>query len=368
MTEKQILAHRIVNYALNMKKGEKVLIEHCDCDIEMLEAMQEACFEIGAYPFFKEFKRELFKNELIFGDEEYFKNMVKHDEVLYNNMDCVAILSGANNIYELSGVDQSKKQLFNKIHTQAIDYDIRLKKRWVLLRYPTPGFAQLASMGTKEFTKYYFDVCNFEYEKLTDACNKLKNLIEKTDRVKIVAPGTNLEFSIKGMNAIICDGKMNIPDGEVYTAPVKNSINGEITFNIPAMRNGFKFENIWLKFKDGKVIDCNCNNKQKLENELNTDEGSRYVGEFAFGINPYVKNSINDILFDEKMCGSLHMALGNCYDDCYNGNKSVVHWDLILNQFDSFGGGEIWFDGVKIRENGLFILPELVALNPENLL
>ncbi len=368
MDGKQKLAKQIVNYSFGVKHGERVLIQYSDCDVEFLECIQQEVYNAKAYPFFKEVNRSLLKKQLLNGDEKLFEDMVRFDKELYSSMDCIALIGGANNIYEYSNVPSSQKSLYDKIYTQQIHFDIRCKKRWVLLRYPTSSFAQLSGMGTKEFEKYFFDVCGLDYSKMDKASKKLKALMEKTDKVKIVAPNTNLEFSIKGLPAIICSGQCNLPDGEVYTAPIKNSINGEITFNVPAMNGGFKFENIWLKFENGKVVDFNCNNNAEFERILNLDEGSRYVGEFALGINPYVTKSMNDILFDEKMCGSLHMALGCSYDDCDNTNKSVLHWDLILNQTDSFGGGEIWFDNVKIRENGVFILPELVDLNPENLL
>lgn len=368
MSEKQKLAEKIVNYSIKAKPENKVLVLYSDCDKDFLEQIQLEIFKAKALPFFKEINKTFRRNELEFGGEDFYNNMVKHDEVLFNNMDCIVSILGSDNIFEYANVNSKNKVLFDAIYTKNIMIDIRLKKRWVTLRYPTPAFAQLAQMGTKEFEKYYFNVCNLDYAKMHKACLNLKKLMEKTNKVKIIAPNTNLEFSIKGMPAIICSGECNIPDGEIYSAPIKNSVNGEIQFNIPSMNNGIEFNNIWLKFKDGKVIDFNCNNNAEFEKILNLDDGSRFLGEFSFGINPYVKNYIHDILFDEKMCGSLHLALGNAYDDCFNGNKSALHWDLILNQFENFGGGEIWFDNVKIRENGLFILPELVALNPENLI
>ena len=368
MEGKQRLAEQIVNYSLAVKSGEKVLIQYSDCDNDFLEAIQKEVFKVKAFPFFKNVNRALQRNQMMLGNEELFQAMVENDRKMYESADCVVLIGGANNIYEYAQVSADQKTKYDKIYTQQIHFDIRIKKRWVLLRYPTPSFAQLSNMGTKEFEKYFFDVCGLDYSKMDKASQKLKEYMERTDKVKIVAPGTNLEFSIKGLPAIICSGQCNLPDGEVYTAPVKESINGEITFNVPAMNGGFKFENIWLKFENGKVVDFSCNNNAEFEKLLDLDNGSRYVGEFALGINPYVTKSMNDILFDEKMCGSLHMALGCSYDDCDNTNKSVLHWDLILNQTKEFGGGEIWFDGVKIRENGVFIVPELVDLNPENLL
>ncbi len=368
MEAKQKLAYKIVNVSLKVKKKQKVLVEFSDCDDDFLLLLQEEIFKAGAYPFFKNINRLVHKNNLLYGDKDFYLNLVKHDEVFYDNMDYIVIVAGANNIYEYSGVNKDKKKLFNEVYSKRILFEIRLKKRWILLRYPTASFAQLSGMGTLEFKEHFFKVCNLDYEKMDEALVPLKDLLEKSDKVKIISPNTNLEFSIKNMPAIICTGQCNLPDGEIYTAPIKNSVNGEITFNITAARGGIMFENIWLKFNEGKVVDFNCNNNEEFKKLLDLDEGSRYLGEFAFGVNPHVKNSIKDILFDEKMSGSIHLALGNAYEDCFNGNSSVLHFDLILNQTLVFGGGEVWLDNVKIRENGLFILPELVGLNPENLL
>ena len=192
--------------------------------------------------------------------------------------------------------------------------------------------------------------------------------MEKTDKVKIITPTTHLEFSIKNMPAIICAGECNIPDGEIYTAPIKNSINGHIVFNTNIIVNGFEFNDIFLEFKNGKIVDFNCNNKEKFGQIINTDDGSRYIGEFAIGLNPMCTHPIGDILFDEKMSKSIHLAIGSSYKDCDNGNKSAIHLDLIQSHKEKFGGGEIYFDNQLIMKNGKFICPNLVALNSEKLL
>lgn len=203
---------------------------------------------------------------------------------------------------------------------------------------------------------------------MSDAMNPLVDLMNKTDKVHILAKDTDLTFSIKGIPAVKCDGACNIPDGEVYTAPVKDSVNGVISYNVPSIENGFRFENVRLEFKDGKIIKATANNSDKANALFDTDEGARYVGEFALGVNPYVTKAIGDILFDEKISGSFHFTPGCCYDDAPNGNKSAVHWDLVLCQTPEFGGGEIWFDDVLVRKDGRFVLPELFGLNPENLM
>ena len=199
------------------------------------------------------------------------------------------------------------------------------------------------------------------------AMDALKKRLDNADKVNIVAKGTDLSFSIKGIGSKKCSGERNIPDGEIYTAPVKNSVNGTITYNAPSVENGFKFENVSLTFKDGKIIKATANDNEKLNAIFDTDEGARYVGEFAFGVNPFITRPMGDILFDEKISGSIHFTPGCCYDDCYNGNVSAVHWDLVQIHTKEYGGGEIYLDGELIRKDGLFVTDDLLCLNPENL-
>ena len=202
---------------------------------------------------------------------------------------------------------------------------------------------------------------------MSRAMDALKALMEKTDKVRIIGKNTDLTFSINGMKAIKCDGERNIPDGEIYTAPIKNSVNGIITYNTPALYQGFTFENISFTFKDGRIIKSSSNNDELLTNILNTDDGARYIGEFSFGINPYITKPMLDTLFDEKIAGSIHLTPGMAYDEADNGNRSAIHWDLVYIQTEEYGGGEIYFDDVLIRKNGRFVLPELDCCNPEHL-
>ena len=227
--------------------------------------------------------------------------------------------------------------------------------------------AQSAKMSLEAFEDYFYNVCNLDYGKMNDAMDSLKELMERTDKVRLTAKDTDITFSIKDIPAVKCAGECNIPDGEVYTAPVRNSINGKITYNTPSEYNGFTFENVSLTFKDGKIVECTANDTERVTKIFDTDEGARYVGEFAIGVNPYVTKPMNNILFDEKIMGSIHFTPGECYDDAPNGNSSAIHWDLVLIQTPEYGGGEIYFDDVLIRKDGRFILPELLCLNPENL-
>lgn len=362
-----MLAKKLVNYSCNVKSGEKVWVEYSDASEDFICEIIKEIFRCGAYPIVKNSNRKLKSVMLNNATKQYYNFLTKHDCALMQECDAVILVSGENNAFEFANVAEDKNDLYDLFYVKPVHLDIRINKKWVLLRFPTPGFAQNAKMNTYEFEDYFFNVCNLDYAKLSFAMDNLKTLMEKTDKVKIISKDTNLTFSIKNMKAVKCCGECNIPDGELYTAPVKNSVNGKICFNIPSLNNGTVFRNIMLEFENGKIVNCDCNEKQKLENILNTDEGSRYLGEFAFGLNPYVNKPILDILFDEKMCGSVHFAIGNSYDDAPNGNKSAIHWDLISNHKTEFGGGEIYFDDVLIRKNGKFILPELFALNEENL-
>lgn len=236
-----------------------------------------------------------------------------------------------------------------------------------VLRYPSEGMAQLANMSTEAFEDFYFDVCTLDYAKMGNAMDALVELMEKTDKVHIKGPGTDLSFSIKGLPAIKCAGRVNIPDGEVFSAPVKDSVNGTLSYNAPAVYQGFTYENIKLTFKDGKIVEATANDTKKINEVFDTDEGARYVGEFAIGVNPYVTVPMKDTLFDEKIMGSFHFTPGNAYDECDNGNKSAVHWDLVCMQDANNGGGEMYFDDVLIRKDGIFVIDELLPLNPENL-
>ena len=239
-----------------------------------------------------------------------------------------------------------------------------------ILNYPTKALAQKAKMSLEQFEDFLLDVCLVDYSKMNEAMKNLKSLMERTDKVRITAPGTDLTFSIKGLQAVPCAGDCNIPDGEVFTAPVRESVNGVIQYNTPSPYQGTVFNNVRLEFKDGKIINASADNDQDKLNEIfNTDEGARYVGEFAIGVNPLIKHPMGDILFDEKIDGSLHFTPGQAYEgEADNGNRSAIHWDLVLIQRPEYGGGAIYFDDVLVRENGRFVLPELECLNPENLL
>jgi aminopeptidase len=288
--------------------------------------------------------------------------MASHELARMKKMNAYIAMRGSHNITELADVPAEKMQLIGKKMRPVQDQRVK-RTKWVVLRWPTPSMAQLAGMSTEAFEDFFFDVCTLDYRKLQPGMKALKGLMEKTDRVQIKGPGTDLNFSIKGIPAIICGGDRNIPDGEVFTAPVKDSVEGQLTFNAPSIYQGTAFDGIQLSFKRGKIVEASANETEKLNKILDSDTGARYIGEFSLGFNPRVFQPMRDILFDEKIAGSFHFTPGQAYEEADNGNRSQVHWDMVNIQRPDYGGGEIYFDGKLIRKNGEFLPKQLRSLN-----
>ena len=362
------LAAGLINYSCALQAGEKVLIEAVGLEVPLVTELVKKASRVGALPFVTIKDSSVTRSLLMDCSKEQLEMMSLFERVRMKEMDAyIGVRSGLNSA-ELSDVPQDKMQLYMKHLWEEVHGKIRVPHtRWVVLRYPGPSMAQSAGMSTEAFTEHYFNVCNLDYAKMSRAMDPLVRLMEQTDRVKITGPGTDLTFSIKGIGAIKCDGKLNIPDGEVYTAPVKESVEGVITYNTLSDYHGFTFRDVRLKFEKGKIVQAEANDSKRLNQILDSDEGARYVGEFALGVNPYITSAINDTLFDEKIAGSFHFTPGSAYDDADNGNRSAVHWDLVAIQTPDYGGGEIYFDDVLIRKNGRFVLPALEGLNVEHL-
>ncbi|MGD8190410.1 aminopeptidase [Brevibacillus ginsengisoli] len=360
------LAQNLLNHSVRLQAGENVMIEvRGEGDVLAGELVKQA-YALGAHPFVR-FINPSIQRELMMGTtEERAHRVLKWEEPMWKDMHAMVVIAGTSNDSEMSDVPVERRQAYQKVLKDMNNY-ITSNVKWVLLNYPTPGMAQSANMSTEAFEDFYFDVCSTDYKKMHEAFLPLKELMNRTDRVRLVGPGTDLSFSIKGIPNVICSGENNIPDGEIFTAPVRDSVNGTISYNTPTQYMGTKFENVRLTFRDGQIVEATANNTKRLNEILDSDEGARYIGEFAIGVNPYILNPMNDILFDEKIAGSFHFTPGQAYEDANNGNKSTVHWDMVNIQRPEYGGGEIWFDDKLIRKDGLFVLPELLGLNPENL-
>ncbi len=364
----QTLAHNLINYSVRLQKGEKVLIENFGLQRELVTALVNEAYAAGGYPFVL-LKDHTVDRALLQGaQEEQYSMMADFEANVMKQMDAYIGLRSGSNIFEQSDVPGDKMRIHGNTIGKKVHRDIRVPKtKWVVLRYPNDAMAQLAKMSTEAFEDFYFDVCNLDYSKMSKAMDALVDLMNRTDKVRLTGKGTDLTFSIKDIPAVKCAGEMNIPDGEVYTAPVRDSVNGTIAYNTPSPYQGFTFENVTLTFENGKIVDATANDTERINEIFNTDEGARFVGEFAIGVNPYIQHPMQDILFDEKIDGSFHFTPGECYEDAYNGNKSNIHWDMVMIQRPEYGGGEIYFDDVLIRKDGLFVLEELKGLNPDNL-
>ena len=370
MTDERIkkLAKVLVNYSCSLKKGEKVLIEAKGIDNVLVEQIVKEVYSVGALPFVELYDNRVTRQLLMGQTEELAKLRAKFDGLRMKEMDAYIGIRGGENCNETCDVPENNMKIESEFYSHPVHHELRVKKtKWVVLRYPNQGMAQQANMSTEAFEDFYFNVCNLDYSKMDRAMDALKARLDKADKVHIIAKDTDISFSIKGIGSKKCSGERNIPDGEIYTCPVKNSVNGKITYNAPSVEQGVKHENVSLTFKDGEIIGFSGNHPDKLEAIFNTDEGARYVGEFSFGVNPYIVKPMGDILFDEKISGSIHFTPGCCYDDCYNGNVSAIHWDLVQIQTREYGGGEIYIDGELIRKDGLFVPNDLLCLNPENL-
>ena len=363
------LAENLLHFSCSLQKGEKVLIEAIGEVDDLARALVKEAYAMEAVPFLW-INNNIINREYLLGcTKEQLELRAKVDAALMKEMDAYIGIRGSSNTSENADVPAEKMNAYMTYYWTPVHGRIRVPStKWCVMRYPTPSMAQGAGMSTESFEDYYYNVCCLDYGKMDKAMDPLKALLERTDKVHIIGPGTDLTFSIKGLPAIKCAGNCNIPDGEIYTAPVKESVNGIISYNTPSLENGFTYSDIRFEFKDGKIIKATANDTKRINEQLDIDEGARYVGEFAIGVNPYVTFPMKDTLFDEKICGSIHFTPGSCYDECDNGNKSSQHWDLVLIQTPEYGGGEIYFDDVLIRKDGRFVLPELECLNPENLI
>ncbi len=362
------MAHGLVNYSVQLQPGEKILIEVIDSGIPLALAVMKEVYKARGVPFIITRSKQLDRQLMLGASQNQLEKMAGFELAQMQEMDAYLGIRAADNANETADVPVEQQQLYLKHYIRPVT-DRRVNyTKWCVMRYPTPSMAQSAGMSTEAFEDFYFEVCTLNYSKMRQAMEPLKNLMEKTDQVRLVGRDTDLTFSIKGLPAIPCAGAMNIPDGEIFTAPVKDSVQGFITYNTPAIYQGVTYENVKLYFENGKIIQAEGSDPEKLNHIFNTDEGARYIGEFSFGVNPCITKPMKDTLFDEKISGSIHFTPGNSYQECDNGNKSAVHWDLVYIQLSEYGGGEIYFDGKLIRKDGRFVIKELEALNPENLI
>jgi aminopeptidase len=368
----QQLADVLVHHSAAVKNGDRVLIEAFDIPPDFTAVLIETIAKAKGVPIVQTYhqlvQRALIKNNV----EDGMKFIGQIERKRMEGVDCYMGIRGSHNIAELSDVPRPKMDLYEKFLWTPVHQEVRVPKtRWVVLRWPSPSMAQAAGMSTESFEDFYFRVCAaVDYKAMEKAMRPLGDLMNKTDRVHIKGPGTDLTFSIKGIGAVGCWGERNIPDGEMFTAPVRDSINGTLQYNCDTLYRGTIFNGIRLEFKKGKVVTATASSDaltKKVNEILDADEGARYIGEWSLAFNPQILHPMKDILFDEKIAGSFHMTPGQAYKEADNGNRSQIHWDMVCIQRKDYGGGEIYFDDKLIRKDGLFVLPKLKGLNPQSL-
>jgi aminopeptidase len=360
----QKLAKLLVTYSVDLKKGESCLINAVDVPVSMTEALIKEVYAAGGYPVVNVWSQRLERAMTEGASKESLDVWAQVDTYRMKKMDAFIGIRGIANVRELATVGE-KANLVSTYYNTPVHMKTRLPlTKWVVLRYPTETMAMQAGQGTVEFEQYFYQVCcDVNYKKMAESMDLAKKYLDTVDKVRLIAPGTDLTFSVKGMGFIPCAGKMNIPDGEIYSCPVKDSVNGTIRYNCNSTYHGHCFSDISFVFKDGKIIEAHSDDDTLLNQILDLDEGARYIGEFALGCNPQVLFPMDNTLFDEKISGSIHFTPGNAYDDCDNGNKSSVHWDLVQIQRKEYGGGEMWFDDELVRKDGVFLHPQLQCLN-----
>lgn len=360
------LAQTLIHHSCRLQAGQKVLIEAFDLPEPTLvcRLVDEAC-RVGATPMVV-LKSNAVLRSLYRGATETSMQLAgKFEAAAMKEMDAYIGIRGAQNSNEFSDVPPEKMDLYQKHWWQPVHIDLRVPKtRWVVLRYPTPSMAQAAGRSCEQFEDFYFSVCTADYARMAAELQPLKARMEAADRVHIVGPDTDLSFSIKSIPVVTCAGECNIPDGECFTAPVRDSVNGTIQFNTSSRYQGTVFDGIRFEFRDGRIVNAVCRNAtDRLNQILDSDDGARFIGEWSLGTNNQILHPMLDTLFDEKIGGSFHLTPGNAYDEADNGNRSRVHWDLVLIQRADYGGGEIWFDDELIREDGFFLPSDLQPLN-----
>lgn len=357
------LARQLIRYSVELKPGECVLLDLQDCPEEMAIALIREARAVDGIAF-TNLANSRISRELAYGaSEEYLSVQAGLMMAQMKKMNAYIAIRGSHNISENTDISAKQQQLIMGKMRPVMNYRVN-QTRWCVLRWPTPSMAQQASMSTESFEDFYFRVCLLDYKALKPAMGALKKVMDKAEHVHIKGPGTNLEFSIKGLGSQVCGGHRNIPDGEVFTAPVKKSVNGVLKYNTPTIYRGVAFDDVALEFENGKIVNATSNNTTELNKILDSDPGARYIGEFALGFNREIKEPMRDILFDEKIAGSFHFTPGQAYEgEADNGNRSQVHWDMVCIQRNDYGGGEIYFDGKLIRKDGQFVPKPLQGLN-----
>ena len=361
------LAEVLVGHSTRLEAGQHLLIDAQDVPDEIVVSLIEAARRRGAHPHVEITRGRITRALSLQASEAQIRTKAALDLHRFKKMDAYIALRGAENTFATSDVPVERQTMISRLMGPVQDRRINHTK-WVVLRWPTSSMAQQARMPTEAVEDFFFRVCTLDYGRMVVGMKALNALMTRTDRVRIVGPGTDLSFSLKGLGAVSCGGLRNIPDGEVFSCPVRDSVEGVIQYNVPSLYRGVVFDRIRFVFRKGRIVEATSNRADQLNAILDADPGARYVGEFSLGFNPHIREPMLDTLFDEKIAGSFHFTPGQAYKEVDNGNRSQVHWDIVSIQRPDYGGGDVYFDGKLIRKDGLFVPAVLRKLNPEYLL
>lgn len=341
-------AELIVDYSTNIKKGDNVLIQLTDAGMELAQEIYRLAASRGANPLIVVTPTEATRQYYEI-DRRYLKNFPKHVYELTKSSDVIISVRGENNLKALSNVDPER------ISTRSIALkeiqEARLSKRWCLTQFPTAAYAQEAEMSLSEYEDFVYGSILLDWKKERATMEKVKEVLDRGDLVRIEGVDTDLTMSVKGRIAVVGDADHNVPGGETFTAPVDDSAEGKIYFDFPGIVYGKEVRDIRLRFEKGEVVDYSASkNEDLLKTMLNTDEGSGRLGELGIGTNYGINRFTKNILFDEKIGGTIHLALGRAYEECRGINKSAIHWDMIK----TIKPGKIAVDDNVVQKDGVF--------------
>lgn len=359
-------ARVLVDYSTKVKKGDLVMIRATSATAEpLVKEVYKRVLQKGGHPLMRTSICDMSDIFIKYATDEqldYVDPIIKHE---YEIIDKYISIGAPQNLKSMTNADRRKlarrSKATREISTLLMDRSAKGEASWVIADFPTNALAQEAKMSLDEYTEFLTHACFLDLENPVEKLEEMDKAqthwaeyLNKTSKLHIVGEKTDITFSTKGRKWISCSGLNNYPDGEVFTSPVEDSANGQIYFDLPAIYRGNEANNILLKIKDGKIYEATAEKNGEYVNAmLDTDEGSRLVGEIAVGTNENIQNITGNILFDEKIGGAIHMAVGASYPETGGKNISGIHWDMIKNMKN---GGKIYADDVLIYENGKFII------------
>lgn len=356
------LARQIANVSLRIEPGTKVYLKYKSGDsIPLVKLIIEEISAKGGVVFPVKYDKEL-EDFLMSTHTTNSIDAIMQKSCFENGFFDVFISLGSND--DFVKTPKSNLDVLDELKRMKMSLEtMKDGKQWLLLNYPSIVDSNNLGMSYEDYYRYAMDAMTYDFSDMLDSVESLRVMMNEAKMVRIVGDNVNLSFNKEGIPAVSLLGNVNLPDGEIYTSPIRTSANGFIRYNVPSPKNGLIFDDIYLEFKDGKVVDFDCrDHKEEFERIISIDDGSRYIGEFAFGFNPAVTRPMKDILYDEKLCGSFHIALGNAYKNAFNGNTSALHWDMIyLNKTNNHC--EIYFDDELVCRNGLFVPEKIKKLN-----